>query len=107
LYLTIPFLIFSYFRLSSIKVSITGVQTDAEINIIKQMVYMFNLQAQTKWTSDITHLVAVVHPDNRCDPTKKFLNAILNHCYIVKFQWVLDCVDKKSLLPEVCNIQFL
>lgn len=84
----------------------TGVKTDAEINIIKQMVFMLNLQAEIKWTPDITHLVAVVDDKDRCPPTVKFLNAILNNCFIVKFQWVIDCVNKKSLLPEVCNIQF-
>lgn len=82
----------------------SGNLTDRELNLVKKMACMFNIHAETTWSSNTTHIIVVPNDLGNCYPTQKFLNGMLNNCFIVTHRWVQDCITSKSLLPEVYNI---
>lgn len=54
-----------------------------------------------EWNDEVTHLVLNVDDTGCCKRTIKFLNALLSNSIIVKFEWVINCITSKSLLPVV------
>lgn len=79
--------------------------SDDDMKIIKQFAIMFNihtLNLTSKWDDRITHFIAKTQSDNLCDiRTFKFLHALLSGCFIVSFEWVQQCLNSRTLLPEV------
>ncbi|XP_038044952.1 BRCA1-associated RING domain protein 1-like [Patiria miniata] len=48
----------------------------------------------------VTHLVASCNRDDLCMRTMKYLNAILSGVWVVSFNWITECLKKKSRAAE-------
>jgi len=76
-------------------------ETIDELDILKEFLNCFGVHASTPWCDNITHLIVKPDKNGKCLRTSKYLNALLSNCTIVCFQWLIDCLASKSLLPEV------
>jgi len=85
----------------------TNLETDDDLDVLREMVHLFNIHVNTMWSERITHLVVKTGNDGSCLRTKKYLNALLSNCYIVVLDWAKDCLSRKTLLPEVFTCNFV
>lgn len=79
----------------------TNLDTDDDLNILRALIRLFDIHANTTWSERVTHLIVKTADDGSCLRTKKYLNALLSNCFIVTFEWAKDCLSTKTLLPEV------
>ncbi|XP_025190776.1 uncharacterized protein LOC112591234 [Melanaphis sacchari] len=83
-----------------IVITYTNVEND-ELEVLQELVDMFKLNAHVAWSDSVTHLIVKTLPNGRCIRTKKFINALLLNCFIISLDWAKDCINSKTLLPEV------
>lgn len=82
-------------------------KSDEELDVLRELINVFDIHAHTEWSDKITHLVVKTWGDNYCMRTRKYMNAILANCYIVNFDWAKDSLNSKTLLSEVFNTNLL
>lgn len=87
-------------RNGNIVISYTNVE-DCELEILQELVDLFELDARVSWSDSVTHLIVKTLPTGRCIRTKKFMNALLLNCFIITLEWAKNCLASKTLLPEV------
>lgn len=87
-------------RNEHIIITYTNVESD-ELDVLQQLVDLFQLNAHVSWNDSVTHLIVKTHPNGRCIRTKKIINALLLNCFIISFEWAKDCLTSQKLLPEV------
>jgi len=87
-------------RNQHIVITYTNVE-DAELEVLQELVDMFELNAHISWSDSVTHLIVKTLPSGRCVRTKKLMNALLLNCFIISFEWAKHCLTSKTLLPEV------
>jgi len=65
-----------------------------------------NLASDRKKSStNVTHLVVNVNPENCADRTLKYLQAITKRCWIVSHTWVKECLSQNALLyPDLYEV---
>lgn len=85
----------------NIVITYTNLETDDELDVLRELVHLFQLHAHTSWSDRVTHLVVKTLNDGTCLRTRKYVNALLSNCFIVTFEWAKDCLRTKSLRPEV------
>lgn len=91
-----------------IVVTYSNVNTEEELDVLRELIHVFDIHAHAEWSDRITHLVVKTAGDNDyCLRTTKYMSAILANCYIVTFDWAKDSLSSKTLLPEVYNINLL
>jgi len=74
---------------------------DNELEVLQELVDVFELNAHISWNDSVTHLIVKTLPTGRCIRTKKFMNALLINCFIITLEWAKNCLASKTLLPEV------
>jgi len=75
---------------------------------VKKFVLLFNcrlliLDDQTVFNHSITHLITdeIDHADSLiCTLTKQVIFAIVQHCFILSYRWICDCLQKNLLINE-------
>lgn len=75
---------------------------------MKKFVLLFNcrlliLDDQTVFNHSITHLITdeIDHTDSLiCTLTKQVIFAIVQHCFILSYRWICDCLQKNLLINE-------
>lgn len=77
-----------------------------DIDVLTEFANFFDIKLLNAWDDSVTHLVVNTNDSNKCVRTKKYIYAILSHCFIVSFNWVKECLFSKSLLTEVCGSVF-
>ncbi|XP_050530449.1 uncharacterized protein LOC126899512 [Daktulosphaira vitifoliae] len=81
--------------------SYSNLDTENELNVLRNFMSIFNIFINPSWDDNITHLVVKTNDDGTSPRTKKCMNALLSNRAIVTLKWVEDCVNTKTLLPEV------
>jgi len=87
-------------RNNNIVITYTNVEDD-ELEVLQELVDVFELNAHVSWSDSVTHLIVKTLPTGRCIRTKKFMNALLLNCFIITLDWAKNCLASKTLLPEV------
>lgn len=79
--------------------------TPGDLAIYEKWAVLFDictLDIKSKWDQHITHLIVKTNKKNMCmTRTFKFLNALLSGSSIISFDWVLQCMNLGTLVPEV------
>lgn len=74
---------------------------DEELQVLQELVDMFELNAHVSWNDSVTHLIVKTNIKGRCIRTNKFMNALLLNRFIVTMDWARNCLSSRKLLPEV------
>lgn len=54
------------------------------------------------FTSNVTHMIVAVNDQNRLkDYTVKFMNAVAEGIWVLRFEWVMECLNNNCIVPEV------
>ncbi|XP_015364951.1 PREDICTED: uncharacterized protein LOC107162514 isoform X2 [Diuraphis noxia] len=83
-----------------IVITYTNVEDD-ELEVLQELVDVFELNAHISWDDSVTHLIVKTLPTGRCIRTKKLMNALLINCFIITMEWAENCLASKKLLPEL------
>lgn len=75
---------------------------------MKKFVLLFNcrlilLDETTTFNHTITHLITdeIDNQDSLiCTLTKNVIFAIAQHCFILSYRWIIDCLEKNLLVTE-------
>lgn len=94
----------TYIKDCNLIVAITNLTVD-DLAIYEKWASLFNVctvNIKTQWDNNISHLIVKTNNENMCmSRTFKFLNALLSGNSIVNFEWILECINLKTLVPEV------
>jgi len=74
---------------------------DSELEVLQELIDMFELNAHISWDDSVTHLIVKTLPSGICVRTKKFMNALLLNRFIITMEWAKNCLSSRTLLPEV------
>lgn len=73
----------------------------SEMDTMVKFCEMFNIALMNEWSDQITHLIIKLQVNGKPLKTRKYINAILSHCYIVTDEWVQECMNSNTLVSEV------
>lgn len=93
-------------EIKSFVFSYENLENDLEITTLENLAHMFGFRVTHTDTEDVTHLVVKTHTDDCFRRTSKTGSALVAHLPIINYKWVLDCLEKKSFLPEVSEGAF-
>ena len=63
----------------------SGLKTNSDRIMYKNFIKKFDLREKSAIDKNVTHLVVSVNPQNCADRTLKFLQAITNKCWIIRY----------------------
>ncbi|BES99617.1 BRCA1 C Terminus (BRCT) domain [Nesidiocoris tenuis] len=79
----------------------SGIYDSFRANAIRQLILLTNAQIakdKSELSLQTTHLI--VSETNGCSATPKLLKAIYYGMHVVTFEWVVECLKERTLLPE-------
>lgn len=77
----------------------TGLSSEQKVNIQK-CVRILNASLVNEFSLSVTHIVTATNTKGVCPRTLKYLNGVLTGKWIVKYQWILESLQKKTWVDE-------
>ncbi|XP_067120465.1 BRCA1-associated RING domain protein 1-like [Centruroides vittatus] len=77
----------------------TGLNSDQK-HTVEKCAKLLDFTIAKDYCNDVTHLVASCNVQQHCSRTLKFLQCILNGCWILDFCWIEKCIEKQEKISE-------
>lgn len=71
-----------------------------QIDIVKRFADSIGATYQSAFSPQVTHVVVKCREDQTADNTLKYLQGIAYRKWVVGYNWVVDSMNQKKLLPE-------
>ncbi|XP_018575179.1 uncharacterized protein LOC108913978 isoform X2 [Anoplophora glabripennis] len=75
--------------------------TKAQINLIVKLTDKKLARFNSRFDKDVTHMIVIANEENCVkDYTIKFVSAVASGIWVLKFEWVEECLKKGCIIPE-------
>ncbi|XP_077978849.1 uncharacterized protein LOC144434269 [Glandiceps talaboti] len=82
-------------QITDIVVIGTGLKREQRVKL-EQFAKLLNGRVVEEFDGSVTHVVTVCNDDGQCPRTMKFLQGVLNGKWIISYEWVKTCIEKKK-----------